>query len=150
MFGEEAFSVATVLTNEAEKVKYYTEAVTGTNVALEQAATKSDTAAAKLAQAKNKMNEMGMELMEKLNPSIISVINGTVNWTRKIIDLIGFMVKHSGIIITLTTTIGAYLLTIKAITIWETKLKDAKIASILADKLWETRLLASIAIEKQE
>lgn len=148
MFGEEAFSVATVLTNEAEKVKYYTEAVTGTNVALEQAATKSDTAAAKLAQAKNKMNEMGMELMEKLNPSIISVINGTVNWTRKIIDLIGFMVKHSGIIITLTTTIGAYLLTIKAITIWETKLKDAKIASILADKLWETRLLASIAIEK--
>ena len=60
MFGEEAFSVATVLTNEAEKVKYYTEAVTGTNVALEQAATKSDTAAAKLAQAKNKMNEMGM------------------------------------------------------------------------------------------
>ena len=127
MFGEEAFSVATVLTNEAEKVKYYTEAVTGTNVALEQAATKSDTAAAKLAQAKNKMNEMGMELMEKLNPSIISVINGTVNWTRKIIDLIGFMVKHSGIIITLTTTIGAYLLTIKAITIWETKLKDAKL-----------------------
>lgn len=148
MFGEEAFSVATVLTNEAEKVKYYTEAVTGTNVALEQAATKSDTAAAKLAQAKNKMNEMGMELMEKLNPSIISAVNGTVNWTRKIIDLIGFMVKYSGIIITLTTTIGAYLLTIKAITIWETKLKDAKIASILADKLWETRLLASIAIEK--
>ena len=48
------FSVATVLTNEAEKVKYYTEAVTGTNVALEQAATKSDTAAAKLAQAKTK------------------------------------------------------------------------------------------------
>lgn len=46
MFGEEAFSIATVLTNEVDKVKYYTEAVTGTSVATEQAATKSDTAAA--------------------------------------------------------------------------------------------------------
>lgn len=148
MFGEEGYNVASVLINETEKVKYYTEAVTGTSVALEQAAIKSDTAAAKLAQAKNKMNELGMELMEKLNPAIISTVNGTVNWTRKIIDLIGFMVKHSGTIITLTATIGTYLLTVKAITLYETKLKEAKLANILADKLWQARLLASIAVEK--
>lgn len=54
MFGEEGYNVASVLINETEKVKYYTKAVTGTSVAMEQAATKSDTAAAKLAQAKTK------------------------------------------------------------------------------------------------
>jgi TP901 family phage tail tape measure protein len=147
MFGEEAFSVATVLTNEAEKVKYYTQAVTGTSVVMEQAATKSDTAATKLAQAKNKMNEMGMELMEKLNPSIISAVNGTVNWTRKIIDLIGFMVKHSGIVITLTTAITTYYLAVKATEFYETNLKNAKLLSIATDKIaesWSKIRLASI------
>lgn len=138
MFGEEGYNVASVLINETEKVKYYTQAVTDTSVAMEQAATKSDTAATKLAQAKNKMNEMGMELMEKLNPSIISAVNGTVNWTRKIIDLIGFMVKHSGIIITLTTAITTYYLAVKATEFYETKLKNAKLLSIATDKIAET------------
>ena len=138
MFGEEGYNVASVLINETEKVKYYTEAVTGTNVALEQAATKSDTAASKLAQAKNKMNEMGMELMEKLNPAIISTVSGTVNWTRKLIDLIGFMAKHSGIVITLTTAIVSYYLAVKVAEFYETKLKNAKLLSIATDKISET------------
>lgn len=138
MFGEEGYNVASVLINETEKVKYYTEAVTGTNVALEQAATKSDTAASKLAQAKNKMNEMGMELMEKLNPAIISTVSGTVNWTRKLIDLIGFMTKHSGIAITLTTAIISYYLAVKVAEFYETKLKNAKLLSIATDKISET------------
>lgn len=150
MFGEEGYNVASVLINETEKVKYYTEAVTGTSVAMEQAATKSDTAAAKLAQAKNKMGEMGMELMEKLNPSIISVVNGTVNWTRKIIDLIGFITKHSGVIITLTTAITSYYLAVKAATFYETNLKNAKLLSIAADKIAETfskiRLASTLAL----
>ena len=138
MFGEEGYNVASVLINETEKVKYYIQAATDTSVAMEQAATKSDTAATKLAQAKNKMNEMGMELMEKLNPSIISAVNDTVNWTRKIIDLIGFMVKHSGIIITLTTAITTYYLAVKATEFYETKLKNAKLLSIATDKIAET------------
>jgi TP901 family phage tail tape measure protein len=152
MFGEEGYNVASVLIKETEKVKYYTEAITGTSVALEQAATKSDTAAAKLSQAKNKMNEMGMELMEKLNPSIISAVNGTVNWTRKIIDLIDFMVKHSGIIITLTTAITTYYLAVKAAEFYETKLRNAKLLSIATDKISETlskiRLASTLSAAK--
>lgn len=150
MFGEEGYNVASVLINETEKVKYYTQAVTGTGVALEQAATKSETAAAKLAQAKNQMSELGMELMEKLNPSIISAINGTVNWTRKFIDLIGFMVKHSGVIITLTTAIASYYLAVKATEFYETKLKNAKLLSIATDKIAESwskiRLASTLAL----
>ena len=84
MFGEEGYNVASVLINEAEKVKYYTQAVTGTSVAMEQAATKSDTAAAKLAQAKNKLSEIGMELVEKLNPTIVNAVDGTVKWGQNL------------------------------------------------------------------
>lgn len=147
MFGEEGYNVASVLINEADKVKYYTEAVTGTSVAMEQAAIKSETTAAKLDQAKNKMNEMGIQLMEKLTPSITSVINGTVNWGRRMIDLIGFMVKHSGTIITLTTAIVSYSVVVKALAIYETRLKNAKLLNIATDKMaefWSKVRLASV------
>lgn len=150
MFGEEGYNVASVLINETEKVKYYTQAVTGTSVAMEQAATKSDTAAAKLAQAKNKMSEIGMELIEKLNPTIVNVVNGTVKWTQKIADLIGFMVKHSGTVITLVTAITTYYLAVKAAEFYETKLRNAKLLSIATDKISETmskiRLASTLAL----
>ena len=138
MFGEEGYNVASVLISEADKVKYYTEAVTGTGVAIEQAATKSDTAAAKLAQAKNKMNEMGIELMEKLNPSIVSVINGTVNWTRKLIDLIGFMTKHSGLFVSIAATLAVYTATVKLHTLATTRMKTATGEYIIIQKLSDT------------
>lgn len=137
-FGEEGYNVASVLINEADKVKYYTEAVTGTSVAMEQAATKSETAAAKLDQAKNKMNELGIQLLEKLNPSITTVINGTVNWTRKIVNLIGFLTEHSRTVITLTTSVLTYSIAVKALTIYENRLKEAKVGSLLIDKASES------------
>ena len=132
-FGEEGYNVASVLINEADKVKYYTEAVTGTSVAMEQAATKSETAAAKLDQAKNKMNELGIQLLEKLNPSIITVVNGTVSWTRRLIDLIGFITEHSRTIGTLIGIIGAYIVISKA-QIIEEKLKY----------FWQEKVIASM------
>ena len=38
MFGEEAYSAATILIDNADKVRQDTEAVTDTNIAMEQAA----------------------------------------------------------------------------------------------------------------
>lgn len=150
MFGEEGYNVASVLINETEKVKYYTQAVTGTSVAMEQAATKSDTAASKLAQAKNKLNEIGLELIEKFNPSMVSVINGTARWTQKISSLIEFMVTHSGIILTLTTAITSYYLAVKVAEIYETRFKNAKLLSIATDKIAENwsklRLASTLAL----
>lgn len=122
MFGEEGYNVASVLINEADKVKYYTQAVTDTTVAVEQAAIKSDTAAAKLDQAKNKMEEMGIDLMNQLNPSLTSAINKTVNWTQKLITLIGWMVEHKRTVGVLVTAIVGYILITKA-QIIEEKLK---------------------------
>ncbi|MDO3391882.1 phage tail tape measure protein [Bacteroides sp. ET489] len=145
MFGEEGYNVASVLINETEKVKYYTQAVTGTGVAIEQAGIKSQTAAAKLDQAKNKMQEMGIALMEKLNPGLVSAANGIVNWTQKGVKLVDFIVRHIGVITTLTASIAAYYAGVKIATLWETKLKDTKLASIAVDKMqavWNKTLLS--------
>lgn len=145
MFGEEGYNVASVLINETEKVKYYTQAVTGTGVAIEQAGIKSQTAAAKLDQAKKKMQEMGIALMEKLNPGLVSAANGIVNWTQKGVKLVDFIVRHIGVITTLTASIAAYYAGVKIATLWETKLKDTKLASIAVDKMqavWNKTLLS--------
>lgn len=145
MFGEEGYNVASVLINETEKVKYYTQAVTSTGVAIEQAGIKSQTAAAKLDQAKNKMQEMGIALMEKLNPGLVSAANGIVNWTQKGVKLVDFIVRHIGVITTLTASIAAYYAGVKIATLWETKLKDAKLATLAVDKLqavWNKTLLS--------
>ena len=124
-----------VLINEAEKVKYYTEAVTGTTVAVDQAAIKSATAAAKLDQAKNKMNEMGIALMEKLNPAIVQSINGVVSWGSKFIKLVDFITRNMGTISVLTTLIVTYYTANKLAAFYETKLRDAKLASLATNQL---------------
>lgn len=144
-FGEEGYNVASVLINEAEKVKYYTEAVTGTTVAVDQAAIKSATAAAKLDQAKNKMNEMGIALMEKLNPAIVQSINGVVSWGSKFIKLVDFITRNMGTISVLTTLIVTYYTANKLAAFYENKLQEAKLASLATDQLTIIRQKALLA-----
>lgn len=144
-FGEEGYNVASVLINEAEKVKYYTEAVTGTTVAVDQAAIKSATAAAKLDQAKNKMNEMGIALMEKLNPAIVQSINGVVSWGSKFIKLVDFITRNMGTISVLTTLIITYYTANKLAAFYENKLREAKLASLATDQLTIIRQKALLA-----
>lgn len=133
MFGEEAYSAATILIDNADKVRQYTEAVTDTSIAMEQAAINSDTNEAKMAQYRNSIKEAGIELMERLNPSL-SLLTG---WTTKIIvalpKLINWFVKYKSIIITSTAAIAAYTVTINASTIatklYETWTKLATVAT---------------------
>lgn len=144
-FGEEGYNVASVLINEAEKVKYYTKAVTGTTVAVDQAAIKSATAAAKLDQAKNKMNEMGIALMGKLNPAIVQSINGVVSWGSKFIKLVDFITRNMGTISVLTTLIVTYYTANKLAAFYENKLQEAKLASLATDQLTIIRQKALLA-----
>ena len=144
-FGEEGYNVASVLINEAEKVKYYTEAVTGTTVAVDQAAIKSATAAAKLDQAKNKMSEMGIALMEKLNPAIVQSINGVVSWGSKFIKLVDFITRNMGTISVLTTLIVTYYTANKLAAFYENKLREAKLTSLATDQLTIIRQKALLA-----
>lgn len=131
MFGEEAFSAATILIDNADKVQQYTEAVTGTNTAMEQAAINSDTNATKMAQYRNQIKEAGIELMERLNPSL-SLLTG---WTTKIIvalpTLIDWCIKYKGVIVTSAAAISAYTIAVNASTI-ATKLYNTwtKVATV--------------------
>ena len=76
-FGLETYTVAQAMIGNADKVAYYTKAVTGTNAATEQAAINSDTMEAKQAQLANKINSIGIALVDKLNPAFKEVISLT-------------------------------------------------------------------------
>lgn len=132
-FGEEGYNVASVLINEAEKVEYYTKAVTGTTVAIEQAVTKSETAAAKRDQAKNKLTELGIELIDQLNPAILSAMNLTTSWTKKLVTLITWINKNKTEVALCTGIIGIYTVAVNR--------------SVLADKtkaLWTGNVVAGL------
>lgn len=72
MFGEGGFIAAAALIENRKQLVAYKDAVTDTNVAIEQAAINTDTATAKLAQQRNKMNEYAISLGTKLAPAAIS------------------------------------------------------------------------------
>lgn len=118
MFGEEAYSAATILIDNADKVRQYTEAVTDTNIAMEQAAINSDTNEAKMAQYRNSIKEAGIELMERLNPSLSLL----TSWTTKIIvalpTLIDWCIKYKSVLIASGSALAAYNIAVNAATIY--------------------------------
>lgn len=132
-FGAETYTVAQTLIDGADKVEYYTKAVTGTNVAMEQAAINSETNEARLAQLKNKIRETGIELMEKLNPSL----NMLTGWTTKLLSmapaLIDWLVKYKGALASTCVTLLALIAYKKTDVAW------AKLQVV-----WNEKLVASL------
>ena len=132
-FGAETYTVAQTLIDGADKVEYYTKAVTGTNVAMEQAAINSETNEARLAQLKNKIRETGIELMEKLNPSL----NMLTGWTTKLLSmapaLIDWLVKYKGALASTCVTLLALIAYKKADVAW------AKLQVV-----WNEKIVASL------
>lgn len=126
LFGEEGYNVASVILNNTEMVKQFTEAVTGTNVAYEQSAINSDTASAKLAQARNQLKLAGIELAEKLTPAIristnamtyvIKLLPGLIDWFREwgaaVVYLGGICLVYA----TRLKIVAAYTATVSAVT----------------------------------
>lgn len=86
-FGEEGYNVAKILIDSKDKVEQYTKAVTATNVANEQAAEKSNTVAASMATARNKLNQAGMEFVNTLNPAILRATNLTTGFISTLVRL---------------------------------------------------------------
>ena len=70
LFGKEHAKMAEVLVMAKDDVIRYTEAVTGTDKALEQAAKNTDNRAAKRAQAMNRLKLVMIDLGEKVAPAI--------------------------------------------------------------------------------
>lgn len=146
MFGEEGYNVAKILIDNVSKVRDYTKAVTNTNIAVEQAAINSDNNAAKMAQMKNKLREVGIELMEKLNPSFNILGSYFTNLIKLLPSLIDFLQKHGATIVYLTTIVGTYITAKKLAVLWETQFKEASLLSIATTKLkiyWDRVVAAS-------
>lgn len=129
MFGEEGYNTASVILQNTEMVKDFTAAVTGTNVAYEQAAINSDTAQAKLEQARNKMKLAAIDLGEKLNPALTVSTNMLTNVIKYLPGLIDWCNKWGDTILYVASCIAIYTLRTKASTIattvWNTVTKIA-------------------------
>lgn len=93
MFGEEGYNAAAVILQNTEMVNQLTEAVTGTNIAFEQSAINSNTAAAALDQARNKMKLAMVALGDKLDgvftvstnmaTNLVKILPGLIDWIRE-------------------------------------------------------------------
>lgn len=131
MFGEEAYTAASILIQNVDAVDRYTQAVTNTNIAVEQAAINSDTNRAKLEQQKNALKEAGNELIERLNPSLMSLTSLTNKVITALPKLIDWFIEYKDVVIATVAGISAYTVAIKASAI-ATKLYDTwtKIATV--------------------
>lgn len=142
-FGAETYTIAKTLIDAADKVDYYTKAVTGTNVAMEQAAINSDTNESKMAQYKNQIKEAGNVLMEKLNPSL-SMLTG---WTTKIIKaapvLIDFTKEYGATIAWLSILILTYISRLKIVAVYQATLNTITTTASIVTGAYR---LASIAL----
>jgi TP901 family phage tail tape measure protein len=146
LFGDEGMTTAMILAQNTEKVKEYTRAVTGTSVAMEQAAINSDTAKAKRAQYINQIKEAGIILMEKLNPSL-SALTG---WTTKLIkaapELIDWLQKYGKVLAYAIIVVASYTAANKLQWFWLNKVKTETGKYIVVQKLkefWDKAIAAS-------
>lgn len=132
MFGEEGYNTASVILQNTEMVKDFTAAVTGTNVAYEQAAINSDTAQAKLEQARNKMKLAAIDLGEKLNPALTVSTNMLTNVLKYLPGLIDWCKEWGGTVLWLSTILLVYATRLKIITAWYSIWNSlTKIATVL-------------------
>lgn len=120
MFGEEGYNTASVILQNTEMVKDFTAAVTGTNVAYEQAAINSDTAQARLEQARNKMKLAAIDLGEKLNPALAVSTNMLTNVVKILPGLIDWFQKWGTTIIAFIIPLTTYYATLKLISLYHT------------------------------
>src|SRR5665647_563332 len=149
MFGIENVTTAKILITNVGELKKYEKAVTGTNIAIEQATINTDNNNAKLAQAKNRINIVSIELGEKLSPAMTMVTGGFGKMLSITLTLVNFFVKYASTIITVTAAIVAYTVVTKIATLWAGRQNKETLISIILGKaqaLAYTAQFAAIAL----
>lgn len=139
MFGTENITTAKILINNVGELRKYEAAVTGTNVAIEQAAINTDNNNSKLAQAKNNINTVSTELGEKLAPSMSLVTGYFGKFLAGLLAMINFFTKYAATILTATAAIIGYTVAVKLEVIWTERKNAANIIAITLHKalvLW--------------
>ncbi len=135
IFGIENQTVGTILIQNIDKYDKLTTAVTGTNVAIQQATVNSDNNNAKLAQAQNRINVTAIALGEKLAPALIAVTGWTGRSLAALSYLVDVVTKYSGVIITTTSAIIGYTVATKLAALWEMRNNEQKGIGLALTKL---------------
>ena len=108
MFGKNAYNVASILVDSTDAFAKYTEGVTGTQTAVEQAAIMGDTFAAKSAQLKNELAELGQKILQTLQPAINAFMDGATGALKVIAALVKAFKDYAVVIVPLVSAIVAY------------------------------------------
>lgn len=87
-FGQEAYIAGQILISNVDRVNYFTEAVTGTNVALEQARINTDSDAAAKQRAVNRYELTAIKLGERLAPAVTFSTNAFTYLLKAIVSSI--------------------------------------------------------------
>lgn len=114
IYGERSIIVGTILMDNIDKYDAFTNAVIGTNTAMEQAATNTDNNATKLAQARNRYQLLAIELGERLAPALTFSTNGFTYFMKAVMGGIRFFEEYKDLIISITTGLIAYGVALQA------------------------------------
>ena len=117
IFGMEAFDAGQILIANRERVEYFTDAVTDTNVAIEQAIINTETNSAALEQAKNRFKLAAMELGQRLAPAFRTATLTSGTLVKAIIALVKFFDQYGKYILIAAAGIAGYTIAVNAATI---------------------------------
>lgn len=148
-FGTENIATAQILLRNVEELKNYEKAMTGTNVAIEQASINTDNNNAKLAQARNRLNVMSIDLGEKLAPALQVSTNSLSYLIKGLTVTIDFFNQNKVVIVSTITALTAYTVATKLSAVWEARANKEKLTGIVIGKLqtfWYNAQFASIAL----
>lgn len=136
LFGVEHAKMGEILVANRDEVVRYTEAVTGTQTALEQAAKNTDNNAAKLKQAKNEAKNMRIELGEKLSPIYTEMVSKGVRFMKVLSGTIDFLIKYRAQVAIVAGAIATYTAAVKIQSKWDQISKAYTIAKTIAVKAY--------------
>lgn len=105
IFGKEHSKMVEILVNERQEYARYLEAVTGTNVAIEQAAINTDTNKVKTQQYLNELEKVRIEIGEKLTPGIGLLTRGGTSLLKIFSALVDMANNYGWTLAGLVTTI---------------------------------------------
>lgn len=108
MFGKSGYNVARIMVDGKESFDKYTQAVVGTNAAIEQAAINSETYEAKSAQLANTMDDVYIKMYEELSPALAQFYTGMNSLIRILPDVISFIKTYGVTILSIIAPIVAY------------------------------------------
>jgi len=109
IFGAENVTAGTILLQNVDAYDKLRVSVTGTDVAMRQARIQTSTITAQMAQAQNRFNELGMELVKNLNPAMLKATNFGTNFMKLLMQLPTFLKENKVSIVAFVAGLTAYL-----------------------------------------